>query len=236
MTRERILRASVFLAMDKATQIQTEFAELWSACVGKSLDLKCTPEETVYLTQPRDALAIQDHIKKLNPRVRTFVDCFACVGGDSLAAMFTHPNAHVYAIQRTKTAEETARFKRLESNLREFRRQYRCSGKVHAVPSDIGNWLARALVADISVLFLDPPWALDTDPRKISPMEDIRAFLDNNVFRFLQCIPKLIVLKLPPGPVPDIASWPGEHWHLRGPPLPIRRGRFFVYSLEYNCQ
>ena len=218
--------------MHKAEHIRSRFSSTWSEILHQKIQLECSDEETRYLTPPLDAIMIQREIAKFEPAPRHFVDAFACIGGDSLAAMLVHPAADVWAIQRAKSVAEKERFGRLETNLRRFRRTVDRTGRVCWYASDIGNFLMH-FKDDISVLFLDPPWAVGPDPDVISPAEEIRAFLGNNVFRHLQTRPRYICLKLPHSVEDSIEQWPRSsaagYRLVRS--IHVRR-RYFVYILQ----
>jgi len=125
------------------------------------------------VTRPKDAMFIQEEITSSLPHVNVFVDAFASIGGDSMGAIYAHRDAAVYAVQRVRTDEEGARFDRLVHNLRAFTGAVKeRSGAVQCVPSDIGTFLREQQALDISVLYLDPPWALGA-PDVISPSEDL---------------------------------------------------------------
>ena len=214
-------------ATTKAQYILEEFNSVWTNKLGKQMHLACSEEEAMYLTRPNDALRIQMEIAKHTDNLEVIVDAFACVGGDALAAMYIHRNARVLAVQRAGSAEERRRFLRLRRNLIQFSKALP-DDKVSWYPSDICHFL-EGFNESISLLFLDPPWALGGDPTKISPAEVIRAFLKLNVFDALQTKPYLICFKLP-HQVDDIAEWPGlpystvSHLHVRG--------KYHVYILQ----
>lgn len=193
----------------KARHIRGKFSSEWAEILERRVTLECSDEETVYLTRPNDAMKIQRIISKHVDRVEVVVDAFACIGGDSLAIMCVHPSADLYAIQRVKSDVERDRFSRLGSNIRKVRNILRRPGRVNWVDSDVGNFLMK-FDQSISVLYLDPPWAVGSDPSKISPLSEIRRFLENNVFNHLRkdAYPRAICFKLP-FKARDIENWPG---------------------------
>ena len=223
----------------KAQYIRGKFNSVWSSELRgggelkKELRLVCSDDETVYLTHPKDALEIQREIANHTEKVEVVLDAFACVGGDSLAAMYVHREAHVHAVQRVTTIEEKERFERLATNLKQFRGTVRRSGKVLWYQSDIGSFLMK-FDSDISLLYLDPPWALGEDPKVISSSESIRVFLKHNVFDFLRTkqSPRLICFKLP-YKVDDIEEWPClsmSYRHVKW--IPMRQGKYHVHILH----
>ena len=217
----------------KAQERKREFSKEWSRIIHEDVQLRCTDEETEYLTRPQDAIRIQTAISSVHKGpVRTFVDAFACIGGDSLGAMYAHPNAEIHSVQRTISMEEQGRFERLGYNLRRFRNALGRPGKTFWHGIDIGTFLRTdSASCRISVLFLDPPWALGKNPREISPMDQIRNFLHNNVFRFLRCRPEVICLKLP-HEADDIEEWPGTGYALALHESLRPRGGLHLYALK----
>jgi len=103
----------------------------------------------------------------------------------------------------------------------------RRSGAVRWYDVDIGNFLMQCPLSEISVLYLDPPWAVGPDPSVVSPNDEIREFLWQNVFRFRT--PAVICLKLPRR-VEDVAEWPGEGFECVAE-MNLRR-KYFVYILK----
>jgi len=82
------------------------------------------------------------------------------------------------------------------------------SAMVYWFDSDVGNFLIK-FDQNISVLYLDPPWAVGSDPSSISPLSEIRRFLKHNVFDHLrrEAYPQIICFKLP-RKAEDIEEWP----------------------------
>ena len=215
----------------KAQHISEQFEKLWTNILGKRVNLLCDDKETTYLTQPYDALEIQTEIAKHTGNLKVIVDAFACIGGDSLAAIYIHRNADVYAIQRVESAEERERFQRLVHNLTQFRGVFRRTGRVTWYQTDIGHFLTW-FQSPISLLYLDPPWALGEDTR-IASSDEIRDFLTHNVFNSLQgkAPPRMICFKLP-HKVHNITEWP----HLQAQYAEVKyihmRGKYHVYILQ----
>ena len=257
------------LLQGKARAIHDRLVREWSRILGLPrnrplLRFECDEEETNYITQPRDAIPIYQAISHaMGPLTcRVFIDAFACVGGDTLAAMHAFESADVYAIQPNRPAARNAgRFRRLTANVHEFnevlllaRNRRTRSRRAHAIGTDIRSFLAERAhdlfsSADTSnsssnnnsngILYLDPPWGVDPlNPGTVSPLDDIQHFLDLNVWRplFLRDstgMPLLIVLKLPLE-AEDIRAWPvlHEHYHLNNR-LSIR-SRFYVHIFKKN--
>ena len=193
----------------KAEYIRGRFSLEWANILECPVTLECSDEETKYLTRPYDAMKIQRMISGHVERADVVVDAFACIGRDSLAAMCVHRAADLYAVQRVKGATERERFDRLGVNIRRVRNILRRPGRVYWIDSDVGNFLMN-FDKNISVLHLDPPWALGSDPSSISPLSEIRRFLKHNVFDHLRkgYYPRVICFKLPCR-ADDIEDWPG---------------------------
>ena len=261
---DSIMGDVLILLQGKARAIHDRLVREWSRILGlprnrPPLQFLCDEEETNYITQPRDAIPIYQAISHAleGPDTttvvvvcRVFIDAFACVGGDTLAAMHAFESAHVYAIQLSTNA---GRFRRLTANVREFNQVLSTHGRTtvgthraHAIGTDIRSFLtqrALGLLSDTNangILYLDPPWGVDPlNPGTVSPLDDIHHFLDINVFRplfFLRdsdSLPLLIVLKLPLE-AEDIRAWPAlrEHYHLNNR-LSIRN-RFYVHIFKKN--
>ena len=217
----------MLLLRGKARAIHARLVQEWSRILGlkwnRPLKFECDEEEANYITQPRDAIPIHQAMAQAMGPVtcKVFIDAFACVGGDTLAAMHEFSSANVYAVQLSEPARYAARFGRLTANVREFNRLLADSGgermRARAVGTDIGSFLTHPQALYLSsadagsILYLDPPWGVDLlNPERASPMEDIQHFLDTHVWKPLQkiaCYPLLIVLKLPME-AEDIRAWP----------------------------
>lgn len=216
----------------KAKAIYDRLVREWSIFLRlpktRRLKFECDDEETNYITQPRDAIPIGRSISEaiIYPATtcRVFIDAFACVGGDTLAAMDRFDSADVYAIQ-INTGRYAQRFQRLQKNVEEFNQVVpgRFSRRAYAIGTDIRSFLkekAPSILSNTdnencSILYLDPPWGVDPANAAItSPLDDLDRFLTINVWIPMQeslvdvvCLPLLIVLKLPLE-ADDIRHWP----------------------------
>ena len=133
---------------DKARAIQSNFIRQWREKLGNwKLILECDPEETLYLTRPEDAVQIQTRIRDdLSTPLLNIVDAFACIGGDSIAAMYVHRGAQIHAVQRTASIAERHRFQRLQNNLAAVSRCLFRRTDVHCYDQDIRRfWLVFRL-------------------------------------------------------------------------------------------
>ncbi len=150
---------------------------------------ECDDREADYITRPVDAKVIyQTMLRATRPsRCTHFIDAFACVGGDTLAAMFYFPHLHVHAIQLDEPRENHERFQRLTHNIATFNRLLpRRSGSVQAYGTDIKSFLlSHAAVLNQSILYPDPPWELGPPGSGISLLRDISHFLEDHVFSAL---------------------------------------------------
>ena len=193
----------------KANHIRQGFISEWMQQIHTEMfDFECSDEEVNYVTRPRDAVQIHTATANaLGPdRCTTFIDAFACVGGDTLAAMYKFRDAEIFTVQKCTTSGERARCDRLEQNIATFKKMFpnRMNGihPVSVAKIDIRSFLTE-FHADISVLHLDPPWTMD---RQIT----IEEFLETEVWTPLRAnkiYPLIIVLKLP-HPVTNIDEWP----------------------------
>jgi hypothetical protein len=228
----------------KSRHIINDFARKWSGILNtRSLQFECDTDEATYITRPKDAVYIHRSVAwALNKDPCTwFVDAFACVGGDTLAAMNQFKEANISAVQRTMDERESRRFDRLCQNIEVFKRIVQGrnpDSKVNAIGKDIQSFIEEIdPVSDISVLYLDPPWVLTPGQPSYSTPAEIESFLDTNVWTPLMKKtrhPLVIVLKLPTSDIRDIVSWPklSTNYTLCAHISP--RDRYSVYILRRN--
>ena len=165
--------------------------------------LVCDKEEVNYVTHPNDAVEIQNAIAAIYPDVKVFVDAFACVGGDTMATAFIHNHAKIIAVQRVMVEKEVGRFQRLQHNVSTFQSYFHRRNIIECRAIDVAGFLS-SYQEPISVLFLDPPWAVGKDPVEISPVNEILEFLQTDVFTKLTTLPSVICIKLPKG---ELIRW-----------------------------
>ena len=197
---------------DKSQVRIEQFNGQWARVLGDpSLRLLCDAEEANYITLPMDALEIQQRILRcVRSPVRVVIDAFACVGGDALAMLFTHQQAEVHAVQRVSNPIEHARFERLRANLESLKQalkgrdEHRPDARCHGM--EIKQFLREVPLQEVSLLYLDPPWAVGPDPKVVSRVPEILDFLKCNVFDACSVRPEIIFLKLP-GRMNDFARW-----------------------------
>jgi hypothetical protein len=218
----------------KARHIHEQFVRAWSRMLGNSLTFECDEEETNYITRPDDAAAIYPAIVRAADKAECFIDAFACVGGDTLAAMYYLRQLPVHAVQLNDTPASEGRFARLAANVERFNRMIPgrpARGCAHG--TDIRSFLCENTeILAGSILYLDPPWTVDSAAATgISPLREIAAFLDAHVWRALRVCPGLIVLKLP-AEAADVQDWPflARHYSLTNRVSP--RGRFHVHIFQ----
>jgi hypothetical protein len=231
------LDARIILALErleaKADTIRSGFVRDWSDMIRlrEGFPFECDDDEANYITRPVDAKVIYKAMLRATPSSRRthFIDAFACVGGDTLAAMWYFPHLHVHAIQLDETRENHERFQRLTHNIDTFNRLLPRRSPAQAYGTDIRSFLlSHAAVMNQSILYLDPPWELGPLGSGISSLRDISHFLEDHVFSALtEKPPRVIVLKLPCGEL-DPRDWPFLHrnYELRGQVQP--RSRFCV--------
>jgi hypothetical protein len=220
---------------EKARRIHEQFVDAWSGMLGNRLTFECDEEETNYITRPGDAAVIYPAIVRAlrTRRAECFIDAFACVGGDTLAAMYYLRRLPVHAVQLNDTPASEGRFARLAANVERFNRMIRgrpARGYAHG--TDIRSFLCENTeILAGSILYLDPPWTVDSATTGISPLREIAAFLDAHVWRALRVCPGLIVLKLP-AEAADVQDWPylARHYSLAERVSP--RGRFHVHIFQ----
>ena len=225
----------------KAVYKGRQFVQDWGRRLGvPTFKFECTPEEWAYVSMPRDAVYIHSVIADAlgENECKVFIDAFACVGGDTVAVMNQFRGAQVFAVQKGNTAEEIERFGRLTQNIDYFQRIM--SDRPHLVSLNrvgIRPFLTSLTPAqEVSVLYLDPPWALGEDPHSYSPPEVVNSFLDTNVWTPLRkkgINPLLIVFKLPGRPTyPLIEDWPALGVKYSQVALIAPSQKFAVYILR----
>ncbi len=86
----------------KAANKESVFTRDWSKQLQKTIQFECTPEEWAYVTMPRDAMYIHRVIAESlgEEQCTVFIDAFACVGGDTIAAMDRFRTARIFAVQK----------------------------------------------------------------------------------------------------------------------------------------
>lgn len=165
----------------KAELIRKKFIETWSSVLKiDGFDFECTDEETMYLTNARDAIYIHTAVKQILVGACTmFVDAFASVGGDTLAAMHLFRDAQIHAIQPSFQGDN-GRFRRLKNNIQKFAERLISPPKtVTPHNTEIKEYLNSLRDSSaISILFLDPPWTLPANVR------DNAALLDHGRVEF----------------------------------------------------
>ena len=163
-------------------------------------------------TRPGDAIKIQEAIGEAlkSDNCTCFIDAFACVGGDTLAAMNQFTGAEIFSVQ---VNTGTGRVERLRHNVNMLQDIIPRTGTVQVEAMDIETFiLGLAPRSDVSVLYLDPPWAMGPDPVTYSNPVVINHHFERKVWTPLRrkaITPLLIVLKLPGNPtLPTIEAWP----------------------------
>jgi hypothetical protein len=215
--RDSVLHAEI-TPNTKEFWIWKNFIETWSRKIasGKTLNLKLSNEEARYITHPLDAILIQSVITNaLDKKPCTvYVDAFASVGGDTIAAINQFKEATIHAIQPTVNGDDQ-RFKRLENNITVCIPFISESQNVTPHNREIKQFLdSEDLSLGISVLYLDPPWCLDPTNCAYSTPFEIQIFLYENVFKTLKnkrISPSIVVFKLPGVPKnPSIEAFMSE--------------------------
>jgi len=211
---EQIMREQK--ARGKKSNFITEWKNILRMGRNDPFIFNCDTDESSYITLPRDAVYIQTAIASalLGTPCSLFIDAFGCVGGDTIAAMHQFRQAQIFTVQRN-VPEENGRYARLVENIAAFESHMpdRTSG-VQVYANDIKTFINSTLTPaqDVSVLYLDPPWALGADARIYSHPVVINNFLTQNVWQPLlkkHINPLLIVFKLPGNPTsPLIENWP----------------------------
>lgn len=199
--------------LPRADAIRDKFIREWATRLGvPRFRFMCDDEEINYITLPQashQAFTAMKHALGAN-RCTLFIDAYACVGGDTLGAMNTFKDAHVYAIQIRSSPEEAARYRRLQANISEFNAVVQGRTQpASALPEDIEHFLTRCEEPlDTSILYLDPPWAQGHAKTEVSPIDTILGHLEAKVWSPLllqsqtRGLPILQVLKLP-APIAD---------------------------------
>ena len=226
----------------KACKIYTTFLKEWprQLSLRDGFPFQCSPEETDYITRPNDARVIYPMIVSATrgSRCSHFIDAFACVGGDTLAAMYYFPILNVHAIQIVSTGHEQERFERLRNNVATFNRIMSTrQGSAQAYGTDIKSFLlAHSHIMNQSILQLDPPWELGPLGSGISSLNDMGLFLEEHVFSALRersDRPLFIVLKLPQGSI-ETGEWRYLHLNYRLIRQVEPRGKFIVRVFGLN--
>jgi hypothetical protein len=227
--------------IQKANYKQKLFVQHWGRLLGVSdFKFECTPEEWAYVSMPRDAMYIHEVIAQAleGEECKVFIDAFACVGGDTVAAMNQYRGAQIFAVQKNTTSDEKERFDRLTHNVNFL--EENIPGRrfpVNLNGVDIKTFITSLTPAqEVSVLYLDPPWALGQDPHTYSNPVVLNHFLGSNVWTPLRekgIRPFLIVLKLPGKPTyPLIESWPDVGIRYGQVALIAPSKKFAVYILR----
>jgi len=201
----------------KAAHILTDFRKRWCNYLGiPEINFECSTQESNYITRPQDAVLIQTAISWAldGKRCALFIDAFACVGGDTLAAMNEFRQAEIHSIQQNTNEEEADRCGRLTRNIRSIEQSFTDRRKLVVIHEmNIRDFILTGSDGQqITVLYLDPPWALGPDSSSISPPAVVNHFLNGNVWHPLRqrrMTPELIVIKLPGYPTQvNVENWP----------------------------
>jgi hypothetical protein len=191
------------------------FIDVWSTKLGRKhndIVFRCSDEEASYITPARDAMQVHSRIAESldGEKCEVFVDAFAFVGGNTLAAMNQFRGSKIYSFE--KSSVHKGRFKRLSDNIEEFKQALGGTVDVEVRSTDIKRFITESHGLDsISVLYLDPPRNLGSEnvsgksadgcqQSMYSSPAAISNFLKNNVFKPLKTkgiYPKIIALKLP---------------------------------------
>ncbi len=200
----------------KAEYLKEDFVNRWSGRLAVTrFAFECDTDEASYMTRPGQAFKIHEEIAHAlqGDQCETFIDAFAGVGGDTLAAMDQFKQAHIFAIQPDVEGDQ-GRFMRLKQNIETFKGVVK--GRINTDSVTAKHMNINTFLTDwhttISILYLDPPWALGKDKHNYSPAAIIESFLDKNVWEPLQkskeIHPLCIVLKLPHNVRDGVESWP----------------------------
>ena len=230
------------------------FIDVWSTKLGRKhndIVFRCSDEEASYITPARDAMQVHSRIAEAldGETCKVFVDAFACVGGDTLAAMYQFRESKIYSIE--KSSAHDGRFERLKDNIEEFKQALGGTVDVEAKSIGIGEFIkVSGDLMSISVLYLDPPWSLGPEhgsgasadgcqQSMYSPPAVISQFLNENVFTPLKeknVYPKIIALKLPGIPsfpsIETIINQLGDEEY-RQYELCTPRNRYAVYIFRH---
>ena len=132
------------------------------------IEMEYNAQEATYMTQPDEGAPRNDYLHALLTRENTglIIDAYACVGSDAIAFMKTFPRSRVHAVQIQNTEETGIRFRRLVTNLRNYK-------ATHTIANDVfqphgcsaREYVERRLPGiapthdtPIALLYLDPPW------------------------------------------------------------------------------
>jgi hypothetical protein len=209
------------IAVDIPQAKRELFVRTWAMKLGKTpFGFECSDDEASYITPAKDAIFVHSVIADSldNQTCDVFIDAFACVGGDTLAAMNQFKGSTIHSIQPSSNGNET-RYKSLAGNIQVFKTITDSPGaNVNAMDMGVKAFIGTlSRETQISVLYLDPPWSLDSseqpetnavpngvdarDPfERYSHPVVIGHFLHVNVFNPLKAkgiFPKIVALKLP---------------------------------------
>ena len=179
----------------KATVVKARFVDFWRVfSKDMTMELMCSDEESRHITNPKDSEQMciaMASILHSRPCKLHFIDAFACVGSDALAASaFLGSTFLVDILCVQPTDAEPGRYERLQHNMFAMK----TAVPIITFPMDIKRFLnvySATFGGGDSILYLDPPW----------DSQDIAAFIDTNVLRpwkkngWKQ--PALVCLKIP---------------------------------------
>ena len=156
-----------------------------------------------------------------------------------MAAMNQFKEAVICVVQ-PEIGADNGRTNRLEQNISVFKEIIPGrTGDVSLIKDGIQHFISSlATSTPVTILYLDPPWALGPDPSIYSNPVVIHHFLEINVWQPLrtkQISPLLIVLKLPGKPTaPRIEDWPALHPETRYRQIGFLapREKYAVYILK----
>ena len=210
----------------------------------------------MYITHAKDAMFIHSVVANVlgDDICDVFIDAFACVGGDTLAAINQFGTSKIYSVQPAFYGKNE-RFESLNANIINFKTLTGKGAETKPKNMDIKSFIeSEELPQNISVLYLDPPWSLqpcqppsvDLCPEKhdqfkgySSPLS-IGWFIFVNVFDPLKkkgILPKIIALKLPGIPtypsINGIISRMGENYRQYAFLTPRKKYAVFIFKLEF---
>jgi hypothetical protein len=182
---------------EKAEAVKGRFLQFWrSSSKDMTMELMCSDEESRHITNPKDSQQMCEAMASILhswPCQLHFIDAFACVGSDAMAAAAFLGSAFlvdVLCVQPNDT--EPGRYGRLHHNSIAMQ----TAVPIITFPMDIKRFLnvyASTFGGGEAgfILYMDPPWD--------SP--DIAAFIDTNVLRPWKKEgwrrPALVCLKIP---------------------------------------